>query len=44
MATYNRILLKVSGEALGGDSGSGFDPAAIQMIAGEIRDVVTAGI
>ncbi len=44
MSAYNRILLKVSGEALGGDSGSGFDKAAIQMVAGEIRDVCTAGI
>lgn len=44
MATYNRVLLKVSGEALGGESGSGFDPAAIQMVAGEVRDVCTAGI
>lgn len=44
MATYNRILLKVSGEALGGDSGVGFDKEAIQMVAGEIRDVCSAGI
>ena len=25
---YNRILLKISGEALGGEKGSGFDEAA----------------
>lgn len=44
LATYNRILLKVSGEALGGDVGSGFDKASIQMVAGEIRDICSAGI
>ena len=44
MAPFNRILLKVSGEALGGDAGSGFDRSAIQMVAGEIRDVRSAGI
>ncbi len=44
MASFNRILLKVSGEALGGDAGTGFDKDAIQMVANEIRDVRTAGI
>ncbi|MCC8181129.1 MAG: UMP kinase [Planctomycetes bacterium] len=44
MPTYNRILLKVSGEALGGERGEGFDKDSIQMIAGEIRDVANAGI
>ncbi len=44
MAAYNRILLKVSGEALGGDAGNGFDKASIQMVAGEIRDICSAGI
>lgn len=44
MATYNRVLLKISGEALGGDRGSGFDKDALQMVAGEVRDACTAGI
>lgn len=44
MAPFNRILLKVSGEALGGDAGVGIDRASIQMVAGEVRDVCTAGI
>ncbi|MDR2391552.1 MAG: UMP kinase [Planctomycetota bacterium] len=44
MGTYQRILLKLSGEALGGESANGFDKAAIQMAAGEIRDVRAAGI
>ncbi len=44
MPPYNRILLKVSGEALGGAAGSGFDKSSLQMVAGEIRDVRAAGI
>jgi uridylate kinase len=44
VGTYQRILLKLSGEALGGESANGFDKAAIQMAAGEIRDVRAAGI
>lgn len=44
MSSYNRILLKVSGEALGGDAGNGFDKASIQMMAAEVRDVCAAGI
>ncbi len=44
MPPYPRILLKVSGETLGGNAGSGFDRDAIQMIATEIRDVCAAGI
>lgn len=44
MAAYNRVLLKISGEALGGESGIGFDKSALQMAAGEIRDVLSAGI
>lgn len=44
MAIYNRVLLKISGEALGGDKGFGLDPVAIQMVASEIRELSTAGI
>ncbi len=44
MAPYNRILLKISGEVLGGDAGAGFDKESIRMVAGEIREVCTAGI
>lgn len=35
-----RLLLKLSGEALGGDAGSGIDPAVLQRLAAE---VVAAG-
>ena len=31
---YNRILLKISGEALGGDKGSGFDEGAMDSVCG----------
>ncbi|AZO95556.1 UMP kinase [Iocasia frigidifontis] len=37
---YSRVLLKISGEALAGDSGYGIDPAVIKTIANEIFDVV----
>ncbi len=41
---YRRILLKLSGEALAGEQGYGIDPAVIQGIAEEIRDVSRLGI
>ncbi len=44
MPAYRRVLLKVSGEALGGDAGSGFDRSCIQMVAGEIRDLCANNI
>jgi uridylate kinase len=40
---YQRILLKLSGEALAGDKGFGFDFEIIDRLAGEIRDVVSLG-
>lgn len=41
---YNRILLKLSGEALAGDRGFGIDPQVIADIAGEIREVIGLGV
>ena len=41
---YKRIMLKLSGEALGGEAGSGFDQKAITTIAGEVREVAAAGV
>jgi uridylate kinase len=41
---YRRILLKLSGEALMGKDDYGIDPAIMQRVAGEINDLVTAGI
>lgn len=43
-AKYQRILLKISGEALMGDGESGIDPDVIARVAGEILDVVRAGL
>jgi uridylate kinase len=43
-AAYKRVLLKLSGEALMGGRSFGIDPAVVQTIAGEIRDVVRLGV
>ena len=46
MATikYRRILLKLSGEALAGEQGYGIDPAVIDGIAAEIKEVSALGV
>lgn len=41
---YRRILLKLSGEALGGDGGAGLDPAVLQLVATELREVTSRGV
>ena len=41
---YKRILLKLSGEALGGAGGFGFDPEALGMIAGNVREAHAMGV
>jgi uridylate kinase len=41
---YQRILLKLSGEALLGDADYGISPAVMERMAGEIRDVANAGV
>ena len=41
---YQRILLKLSGEALLGNEDYGIDPAVIHRIADEIGDVCRAGV
>ncbi|MDE5412936.1 MAG: UMP kinase [Bacillaceae bacterium] len=40
MSKYNRVVLKLSGEALAGDLGYGIDPAVIQSIATQVKDIV----
>ncbi|GAB4470979.1 MAG: UMP kinase [Elainellaceae cyanobacterium] len=42
--TYQRVLLKLSGEALMGDLSYGIDPAVVDAICEEIKDVVDAGV
>ncbi len=41
---YNRILLKVSGEALAGDNGCGIDPKVIFFVSQEIKSIAELGI
>ena len=43
-ASYKRIMLKLSGEALAGQQGYGIDPDIIMGIAREIRGVVDLGV
>jgi uridylate kinase len=40
---FKRVLIKLSGEALAGGQGFGLDPATLDYIAQEIRDVHQAG-
>jgi uridylate kinase len=42
--TYQRVLLKLSGEALMGELNYGIDPNIVHNIAQEVTDVVAAGI
>ncbi len=41
---YNRVLLKISGEALAGDKGSGIDGDMLATIASEIAELHTLGV
>src|SRR4051812_22479550 len=44
MTPYKRILIKLSGGAIAGNSQSGFDPKAIDHIVGEVLSVASLGI
>ncbi len=41
---YGRVLLKLSGEALGGEQGVGISPEAVQNMARQIREVRDLGV
>jgi len=41
---YERVLLKLSGEALMGEKGYGIDPAVVQYLADEIVEVKQTGV
>ncbi|HVH84416.1 MAG TPA: UMP kinase [Steroidobacteraceae bacterium] len=41
---YTRILVKLSGEALLGESDYGIDPSVLKRIAGELQDIVQMGV
>ena len=43
-AAYRRVVIKLSGEGLAGDVGSGIAPAVIRGVAEEIRDVHGLGV
>ncbi|MGL5793638.1 MAG: UMP kinase, partial [Waterburya sp.] len=42
--SYQRVLLKLSGEALMGNLGYGIDPKVVAEIAQEVADVVKTGV
>jgi uridylate kinase len=42
--TYDRVLVKISGEALAGDRGFGIEPAVVDRITDEIRTVHRMGV
>jgi uridylate kinase len=41
---YNRILLKLSGEALAGEQGHGISPDVLNTIAGEVKELQAMGV
>ena len=43
MPRYERILLKLSGEALAGEAGFGIDAGRVRELAAEVTDVASAG-
>jgi uridylate kinase len=44
MPRYNRVVVKLSGEALAGEAGSGADPASLSRVADEILSVRELGV
>ena len=43
-AKYSRVILKLSGEALAGTQGFGIDPATLEIIAGQIKEIQSLGV
>lgn len=43
-AKYKRVVIKLSGEALGGPKGQGIDPDVVQFLARQIRGVHRMGV
>lgn len=44
MSNYKRVLLKLSGEALSGDKGQGFDEATVLKVAEQVKGIIAQGI
>ena len=42
-AKYRRVVLKLSGEAFGGERGSGIDPSVVDSMAGQLAEAVKLG-
>ena len=42
--SFQRVLLKLSGEVFGGDKGLGVDPDVVNDVAKQIADVVRSGV
>lgn len=43
-AKYNRVVLKLSGEALAGDQGFGLDPTIINSVAEQVKEIVELNV
>ncbi|MCL1630856.1 UMP kinase [Sporolactobacillus sp. CPB3-1] len=43
-AKYKRVILKLSGEALAGESGFGIEPSIIRSIVKQVKEVVDLGV
>ncbi|MBX6396208.1 MAG: UMP kinase, partial [Alicyclobacillaceae bacterium] len=41
---YRRVVLKLSGEALAGESGFGIDAAVLASVARQVKEVVDLGV
>ena len=41
---YDRVLLKLSGEALAGDRGFGIEPSVVDRLTDEISSIVEMGV
>jgi uridylate kinase len=44
MGKYSRVIIKISGEALAGDNGSGISNEVVDMVVDQIKKVTSAGI
>lgn len=44
MKKYNRVMLKLSGEALAGEKKQGFDEATCLQVAGQVKQLIEDGI
>jgi len=43
-AKYRRVVLKLSGEALGGQQGNGIEPTIVQSVAKQIKEIIELGV